>query len=172
MNPLPLSTNLLTCLKAAGVERLDVGAQGATVAGLFIAAECRTEFGSITPTEDLANAVAKLRKLEEEGLQKICRLNFCSFPLKGTDGLFEIRNNGVRIYGCRISTISIRLELLVLLGAEQKAGKEEANKSLLLRCQKKEALIHAAWKQAAQVADNDIERARRANFSKSHRRKK
>lgn len=170
MNPLPLSTNLFTLLEELGLHHLDVKA-ARTSAGLFISDECRTEVSKIRPTEDLHNTYAKLKMLESEGLQVVSKLGFCSFPLRGTDGLFEIRKNGVRIYGCRIATISSSLELLALLGAEQKAGKFEASKTLLTRCQARELEIQTAWKQAGQLSNNDVEHARISRSNKAQRKR-
>lgn len=170
MTPLPLSTNLFTLLSDHGLVRLNTR-PSRTVAAIFILDQCAKEFKSVKPTCDHDNVVAKLKILEQEGLDAVSKAKFCKFPMKHTDGLFEIRKNGVRLYGCRIASISNNIEIVALLGAEQKAGEREADKYLLDRCQKKESELKVAWNQAVQGCqpNNDIERARQTRLMK-HRR--
>ena len=48
----------------------------------------------LTPDSDKQDAIARLSRLAEHGLDKMKSLSFCTFPMKGTKGLFEVRKNG------------------------------------------------------------------------------
>ena len=78
--------------------------------------------------------MARVRRLAALGLDVVKNFGFCTFPMRGTKGLFEIRKNGVRLYGGRLRG-GAGSEVLVLLGAEQKGGKKEASPALLRRCE-------------------------------------
>lgn len=103
------------------------------MAAVFGTAEFVEESNGIANSDDKERADARLIPLVENGLEKVARLKFCTFPMKGRAGLFEIRVNGVRYYGGRIGTANGK-DIYVLAGAENKAGRAAADDGLLDRC--------------------------------------
>ena len=85
---------------------------------------------AITPPKDSATALAKVRTLVTAPFNDLTRTKWLTFPMTGRAGLFEIRHNGVRLYGCRSTTIDTRA-VFVMLTSEQKAGKSKANPAVL-----------------------------------------
>ena len=100
---------------------------------VFIGARCDKERRKLKPTDDVVSVIAKTHKMMDLGLEACAAMAWCQFPLRGTAGLFEIKKNGVRLYGGRVDTID-GVDCLVLLAAEQKAGKAGADRALLDRC--------------------------------------
>lgn len=115
---------------------------------------------------DVASVIAKAKKLQQEGLQRISGLNFCTFPLKGRSGLFELRYNGTRLYGSRVYSCEMS-EVVVMIGAEDKDGQSKADQTLLDTCE----AVHIELLEEINlaIAPNDIERQK--NKVKTLRRK-
>lgn len=106
-----------------------------SVAAVFGTSDYVAESNDIANSEAKLRADARLLPLGDNGLEKVAKLKFCTFPMKGRAGLFEIRVEGVRYYGGRIGN-SDGKQIYVLAGAENKAGRDEANAALLDRCVK------------------------------------
>lgn len=103
------------------------------VAAVFGTPDYVSESNGIANAEDKVKADAKVLVLGDHGLEKIARMNFCTFPMKGRAGLFEVRVQGIRYYGGRLG-MSAGKEIYVLAGAENKAGKSAADPAILDRC--------------------------------------
>jgi hypothetical protein len=88
------------------------------------------ERAALTPTIDVQRAYAKLLRLADHSLEAFGRMNFLTFPMKGRNGFFEVRQNGVRFYGARHCRVG-PTDLVVMLGVEQKAGRTNASKAVL-----------------------------------------
>jgi hypothetical protein len=99
------------------------------------------EKARLTPSRDVISALAKLVVLSKNSLEAVGGMSFIGFPLRGRAGFFEVRVNGIRFYGTRVATLQPNppkhlqeRALLILLGAESKAGKRSADSALLDAC--------------------------------------
>lgn len=151
-------TNLSTLLTTGELRRVSPGGQ---VAVVCVSRAWLRDRDGLTPEQDVINAMKTMLSLAETPLQTAFGRNSCS-RLKGRDGLFEIRRNGVRFYGGHIGETSEagqRLAVLAFVAAEQKAGRTAADAALLDRA---EASITALRAQMSAATVVDIRTAHQA----------
>ncbi len=126
-------TNLSTLLAGGEVVQLAQGSCG-TVAAV---PGWREFAGGLTPTDDVDRAFRKALTLAHTPLEQAIRANWCS-RLSGRADMFEVRINGVRFYGGRITTAGQPPTLILLFaGAEQKSGSRSADQDVLDRAEAK-----------------------------------
>lgn len=130
-------TNLSTLVSDGELVQLAQGPCG-TVAAV---AGWRESVRALTPGGDVDRALQKALTLAHTPLDIAIRAKWCS-RLRGRSDMFEVRINGIRFYGGRVTTAG-QLPALVLLfaGAEQKAGSKEADPAVLERAESKLAEI-------------------------------
>lgn len=109
--------------------------------------------------DDLASVSAKAKKLQKDGLTVISGLKFCTFPLRGRSGLFELRHNGTRLYGSRVYGCATS-EVVVMTGAEDKDGKSKADPKLLDICEQTHLDLMDKVSVLLAASNNDIARQR------------
>ncbi len=126
-------TKMYTLLEAVAKLGLDVLVDQPRGGVVVSNDDWGTEQASIKKRNDVLRAGAKVEVLGQHGLETAKQQKFCTFPMRGRSGLFEIRVNGVRFYGGRLGTAEKR-EVSVLLGAEDKDGNNEADRRILDRC--------------------------------------
>lgn len=105
----------------------------------------------LTPTSDVENALLKAGQLGSEPLEKCARMKWVTFPMKGRSGVFEIRVRGIRFYGGRIAKVG-GSDVLVLLGAEQKAGNLQADTNVLDGVERELTRLQKVW---SELPDQD-----------------
>lgn len=129
MSALDLDTFLST-LCGPGARTLCAGSKTIVVVDAMWTKDTR----KIRDKRGLEGALAKARELGELQLETASKLHWLKFPLGARRGMFEIRRDGVRFYGGRITTFD-RKQLVILTGAERKDG-DAADPALLDRCEK------------------------------------
>lgn len=100
---------------------------------VFATAEWEAEQRDLEPKTELEQAVKVIVRLGHTDLETMKKTAGVG-ALKGRSGLFEVRKGGVRFYGARLAVIGGK-EICVLLGAEHKKGRADADDGLLDRCE-------------------------------------
>lgn len=95
----------------------------------------REAMSALKPAGDVDRALQKALTLAHTPFEQAVKVRWCS-RLRDRPDMFEVRVNGVRFYGGRITTVGQPPAVILLFaGAEQKAGSRAADSAVLDRAE-------------------------------------
>lgn len=144
-------TKLSTLLAGGDLAQIAIG----RVAVVLGSKSWRRDVAGMTPERDVDSATQTAMALAGLPLDTAIRTASCS-RLTGRGGMFEIRRNGVRFYGAKVGEVvvdgrPIAVVAIVVVAAEQKGGRAQANSALLDRAEAELAAIRVQF-----VPDNVV----------------